>query len=206
MTSPSSFHEVESYDRQWDPFEDDFPSQQHAQLQEVEKLGFCQLRDWDEGRTYNESPAKYIHYSIHWSFKIHNRMQSTNTETDLVLELASYWRLYLKPKLDQTCHPGPSQVTNESAIRSIDIPGFRDEAVEKYCAWHQSKVRKPAQKQEYQKACDIMIGECMDLELIYQEPDPEFLITGGVKRGPALHIVRDIGKWVGECKRIRIDE
>jgi len=103
MTSPSSFHEFESYNRQWDPFEDDFPSQQYAQLQEVEKLGFCQLREWEEGRTYNESPAKYIRYSIHWSFKIHNRVQSTNTETDLVLELASYWRLYLKPKLDQVC-------------------------------------------------------------------------------------------------------
>lgn len=84
----------------------------------------------------------------------------------------------------------------------INIPGFRDEAVEKYYAWHQSKVREPAQKQEYQKACDIMIGEYMDLELIY----PEFLITGGVKRGPALHIIRDIGKLVGECKRIRTDE
>jgi hypothetical protein len=426
MTSPSSFPEVESYDRQWDPFEDDFPSEQQTQSQELGKLGFCQLRDWEEGRTYDETPAKYIRYSIHWSFKIHNRVQATNTETDLVLELTSYWRLYLKPKLDQvclskmrtkrrtiesegtkvvlkvaqrsidnfsrscektdidwpviekqlmlwadeypdkkltieisfnyeyvetdqppptssrrtdkrgrfsttqqqlyqretqldaeedatgqpsitsrvykvfrcpgppcnlgphcwvdpvtkkhyklkwhhfkdilklveeghrldtqndmpekvridlyaeeqqflekrqkdhktspsnvppiniintqptpscqTCYPGPSQATNESAMRSIDIPGFRDEAVEKYCAWHQSKVRELAQKQEYQKACDIMIGEYIDLELIYQEPDPEFLIAGGVKRGPALHIVRDISKWVGECKRIRTDD
>lgn len=102
MTSPSPFYEAESYDRQWDPFEDDFLSQQ-TQLQEVGKLGFCQLRDWEEERTYNEYPAKYIHYSIHWSFKIHNRVQSINTETDLILELASYWHLYLKPKLDQVC-------------------------------------------------------------------------------------------------------
>lgn len=103
MTSPSLFHEVESYDRQWDPFEDDFPSQQQTQLQEVGKLEFCQLRDWEEGRTYNECPAKYIRYSIHWSFKIHNRVQSANTEADVVFELASYWRLFLKPKLDQVC-------------------------------------------------------------------------------------------------------
>ncbi|PVH68884.1 hypothetical protein DL98DRAFT_599137 [Cadophora sp. DSE1049] len=101
MTSPSSFHDVELYDGQWDPFEDDFPSQQQTQLQEAGKLRFCQLRDWEEGRTYNELPAKYLRYSIHWSFKIHNRVQSTNTETDLVLNLASHWRLYLKPKLDQ---------------------------------------------------------------------------------------------------------
>jgi hypothetical protein len=46
MTTPSPFHEVESYeDGQWDPFKDDFPSQQQTQLQEVGKLGFCQLRD-----------------------------------------------------------------------------------------------------------------------------------------------------------------
>ncbi|KAH6667356.1 hypothetical protein B0J14DRAFT_435731, partial [Halenospora varia] len=69
--------------------------------QEVKKLGFCQLRDWDEGRTYDERPSKHIHYSIDWSFKIHNRVQSKNTELDLVLVPASYWRLFLKPKLEQ---------------------------------------------------------------------------------------------------------
>lgn len=108
MTSPSPFHEIESYgDGQWD-FEDDFPSQQqiqlqddgHTQVQEVEKLGFCQLREWDEGRTYDERPPKHIHYSIDWSFKIHNRVQSKNTELDLVLVPTSYWRLFLKPKLE----------------------------------------------------------------------------------------------------------
>ena len=130
-TSPSPFHETESYDRQWDPFEDDFPSQQQTQLQEVGKLGFCQLRDWEEGRTYNELPAKYIRHSIHWSFKIHSRVQSTNTETDLVLELASYWRLYLKPKLDQVSlskmrtkrrniEPEGTKIVLKVAQRSID--------------------------------------------------------------------------------------
>lgn len=132
MASPSPFREVESYEGQWDdPFEDDFLSEQHTQPQEVEKLAFCQLRDWDEGRTYNELPAKYIHYSIHWSFKIHNRVQSTNTETDLVLELASYWRLFLKPKLDQVClskmrtkkrtiEPEGTKIVLKVAQRSID--------------------------------------------------------------------------------------
>jgi hypothetical protein len=95
MTSPSPFHEVESYeDGQSDPFENDFPSQQQTQLQEVEKLGFCQLRDWDEGRTYDERPPKHIHYSIDWSFKIHNRVQSKNTELDLVLVPASIYKVF----------------------------------------------------------------------------------------------------------------
>ena len=39
-------------------FEDKFPSQQHTQLREIEKLDFCQLRDWNKERIYNESPAK----------------------------------------------------------------------------------------------------------------------------------------------------
>jgi hypothetical protein len=34
----------------------------------------------------------------------------------------------------QTCHLEPSQATTASSIPSIDIPGFRDKAVEKYCA------------------------------------------------------------------------
>ena len=59
--------------------------------------------NWDEGRAYDERPAKYIHYSIDWSFKIHGRMQSKNTELALVLVPASYGRLFLKPMLEQAC-------------------------------------------------------------------------------------------------------
>ena len=394
-------------------------------MEEVRKLGFCQLRDWDEEKTYDERPPQHIHYSIDWSFKIHGRVQSKNTELDLVLVPASYWRLFLKSKLEQvclskmrakkrtvesedtkivlkvaqrsvdnvnksfdktdidwsviekqltlwadrfpdkgliidisfnynyvetgsllatssrrtdkrgrfsitqrmlqerdtqldaeeestgqpsisskvysifrcpgppcnlgphcwvdpitkkhyklkwhhfkdiiklveqghyleaqndmpekvrldlyaeeqqriekqqkppgisavnppihivntlptsscqTCHPGPSVATTTSSLPSIDIPGFRDEAVEKYCAWHESKVKEPEQKEQYQNACKIMKRDHMDLELLYQEPDPDFLIKGGVKRGPALHVVRDIGKWVRESKRVRTEE
>ena len=88
-------------------FEDDFPSQlqedNQTQLQEVEKAGFRQLRDWEAGRAYDERPAKYIHYSIDWSSEIHGRMQSKNTELALVLVPASYGRLFRKPMLEQAC-------------------------------------------------------------------------------------------------------
>lgn len=78
MNNLSPFHEIESYqDKQWDPFEDDFPTQpqpqtqlqggEQTQLQEGEKLSFCQLRDWDEGRTSDEHPPQYIHYSVDWN-------------------------------------------------------------------------------------------------------------------------------------------
>jgi hypothetical protein len=51
-------------------------------------------------------------------------------------------------------------------INPLNIPGPRDETVEDYCTWQQSKVKKPTLKVEYQKACDVIIEDGMDLELI----------------------------------------
>ncbi|KAM3064619.1 hypothetical protein ACMFMF_011893 [Clarireedia jacksonii] len=64
-----------------DPF-----CQQPTQLQ-PKKLGFCQLSDWDEGNLYDEDPPSW--------------MVSKDTEPDVVLAPASYWRLILKPKLEK---------------------------------------------------------------------------------------------------------
>jgi hypothetical protein len=106
----------------------------------------------------------------------------------------------------QTCYPGPSLAPIASSIPSIDVPGFRDEEGDKYYAWHESKVREEEQKEEYRKACRIMKRDYMDLKMLYQEPDPDFLIKEGVKKWPALHAVCDIDKWVRETKRIRTEE
>lgn len=76
-----------------DPF-----SQQQTQLQ-LEKLGFCQLTDWDKEKVYDEDPPRFIHYSIVWKVKVNNREVSKDTEQDVVLAPASYWRLLLQPKL-----------------------------------------------------------------------------------------------------------
>ncbi|MCJ1284329.1 hypothetical protein MMC26_003660 [Xylographa opegraphella] len=94
LSSPESFD-----DGQWDPFEDDIPSQQ--QTQQADQLGFCQLSDWDEGKTYNEHPPTCLHYSMEWKLRINNREVSKETEQDLVLAPASYWRLFLKSKLEE---------------------------------------------------------------------------------------------------------
>lgn len=85
----------------------------------------------------------------------------------------------------------------------LKIPGPRDTAVEEYCAWQQSKVTEPSRKTEYQKAFDFILEEDMDLELIHRNPDPEYLIKKGVKRGPAEHTVGDIEEWYQEHKRPR---
>jgi hypothetical protein len=94
----------ESFDSgQWDPFEDTISSSQ--QTQHTEQLGFCQLSDWDEGKRYNEHPPTCLHYSIEWKLRINNREVSKETEQDLVLAPVSYWRLFLKSKLEEGCAP-----------------------------------------------------------------------------------------------------
>ena len=93
-SSPESFDES-----QWDPFGDDVTSQQ--QVQHSDQLGFCQLSEWDEEKTYNEQPPTCLHYSMEWKLRVNSREVSTETEQDLVLEPASYWRLFLKSKLEE---------------------------------------------------------------------------------------------------------
>lgn len=433
MSSPSSFHDAESYEYgQWDPFEEDVSSEQQTQLQE-DKLGFCQLTDWDEKRTYNEHPPIYIHYSVEWRVRVNNRELSKDTEQDLVLAPAAYWRLFLNPKLEKVllckmlakkrtvksedtkivitvtqrlerdvtkrfdntdidwsvierqlilwadlyragrklrvnisfnynyvetgqpsamssrntdkrgpsttqrmlteralqldaeqessgepsiwrdiyslmrcpgppCHLGPHcwrdpvgkkhyklkthhlkslirhveqgyelqthddvpdeirqqlyaeeqqrlgrrhkspttsaanfppiNITNmlppqsyqpplaslpaeipaldmpsiPTSVNRLNIPGPLDEAVEEYCAWQQSRFTKPKVKEEYQKACNIIIEDCMTLELIYRDPNPKYLMDRGIKRGVAEHIVGDIDEWVQNHKRARTEE
>jgi hypothetical protein len=51
-----------------------------------------------------------------------------------------------------------------------------------------------------------MIDNGITLELIRRDPNPEFLIKGGVKRVAALYIIDDINKWVEVCKRARTEE
>ncbi|KFY69619.1 hypothetical protein V496_00096 [Pseudogymnoascus sp. VKM F-4515 (FW-2607)] len=92
-----------------------------------------------------------------------------------------------------------------NSIHRHDISGFRDDAVMDYCAWQQEQVKEPAQKVEYQKACDVILKDGMSQELIRQDPSPQFLIDGGVKRGPSLHVVGDIDYWCKKVKRARIE-
>ena len=76
------------------------PSQQQTQLQ-PEKLGFCQLTDWDKEKAYDEDPPSCIHYSIEWKVTVNNRMVSKDTEPDVVLAPGSFWLLVLQPKLEK---------------------------------------------------------------------------------------------------------
>jgi len=48
-----------------------------------------------------------------------------------------------------------------------------------------------------------MMNASIDLGLIYQDPDPQFLIDGGVPKGAALHIIHNIEEFVRGSKRVR---
>jgi hypothetical protein len=62
------------------------------------------------------------------------------------------------------------------------------------------------QKVEYEQAGQEILAQRMDLGLIRQNPNPDFLIKKGVKRGIAEHLVGDIDYWVEKVKRVRTEE
>jgi hypothetical protein len=88
--------------------------------------------------------------------------------------------------------PAPDMSSKTTLIIHLDIPGFLDVHVEEYCAWQESRFKRPSLKVEYKKATDVIIRDAMDLGLIRQDPNPDFLTKKGVLSGVAKHIVGDI--------------
>ncbi|KAJ4854608.1 uncharacterized protein T069G_11587 [Trichoderma breve] len=72
--------------------------------------------------------------------------------------------------------------------------GMRDDVAEEYFAWHGSRVRRQALKEEYDRACDLALGKGLDLELIHDDQDGvyQFLTDHGIMEGPARRVVRDV--------------
>jgi hypothetical protein len=86
-----------------DPSLDTFDSYEHwgQQQTQTNDLKLCQFPDWDSGRTYDDDPPIYIHYSIEWKVTLNNRtVIGPDTEQDTVLAPAAYWQHFLHPKLD----------------------------------------------------------------------------------------------------------
>jgi len=114
----------------------------------------------------------------------------------------------------QSAHPGPPSLrtpapdasTTSPPCKHLDISGPRDELTDEYIAWQQSQVTGTEQKTAYQEACKVMKDHCLDLGLIYRNPNPQKLIDLGVKIGAAEHIVYDIDQWKQCRKRPRTEE
>lgn len=177
------------------------------------KLLTCHLKSlikyMDQGHTlqsHNDVPGD-IHEQLYKEEEqsLERRKKSTSTSTAIhpPININVHQIPSQGPVPAET--PAPGILLKPIPTHRLDIPGFRDEAVEEYCSWQQSKVKKPTLKVQYKKACDVMIETGMDLELIHRDPNPGFLIEKGIKQGPALHIVHDIYEWI-QHKRARIEE
>ncbi|KAF3390012.1 hypothetical protein DPV78_011859 [Talaromyces pinophilus] len=65
------------------------------------RLPLLGLDDWEEGRAYDEQPPICIHYSIEWKLALNKRLETRDTEQNLVLAPSAYWNTFLKPKLER---------------------------------------------------------------------------------------------------------
>lgn len=97
--------------------------------------------------------------------------------------------------IESLSHTGPSQASMRSSVAPLDIPGYLDEQVMEYCAWQQSRVHSSAWKADCLKACDVLIKNAIDLNLLCAHPDAQFLIDAGVLKGTAQRVVSDVGYW-----------
>jgi hypothetical protein len=107
-------------------------------------------------------------------------------------------------------HESPMTKVNDSRdmtavkqhSRSLDlgIPGPRDAAVIAYSEWQQSNVVDEALKDEFRKACVATLEDGLDLEQVYEDQDPSFFVSSGVKRGVARRFVSDIDGWAKRYK------
>ncbi|KAH7061005.1 hypothetical protein BKA63DRAFT_573482 [Paraphoma chrysanthemicola] len=109
--------------------------------------------------------------------------------------------------------PGPSHPTSgQTEVQAkprLDVPGFLDAAVEEYSDWQQSRVRREDQKEDIRKLCDMALEHRLDLQQLFNDQDPDFFISRGIKLGVARRFIGDIPYWVqqqmGVNSRTNID-
>ncbi|GLA89530.1 hypothetical protein AtubIFM56815_004010 [Aspergillus tubingensis] len=91
--------------------------------------------------------------------------------------------------------PEDASICSTKASR-LKIAGFRDANVQAYCDCCQSQVANELWKDEFHKACDVALGDGLDLDQIDELSDPEYFKNRGVRWGIPRRFVRDIRDWV----------
>jgi hypothetical protein len=72
-----------------------------ATTPERSRLSFLPLAEWDEYNSYDEVVPSRLRYTIEWKMATNNKVVCEDTEQDVVLAPAVYWRLYLQPKVEK---------------------------------------------------------------------------------------------------------
>ncbi|KIW36579.1 uncharacterized protein PV06_11224 [Exophiala oligosperma] len=82
----------------------------------------------------------------------------------------------------------------------LDIAGHHDVNLQDYCDWLKSRVKNESYKHEYQKAADFLLEKAFDLDLVYEDQNPGFLVEQGeIEEGITRRFVKDIPLWVKRC-------
>ncbi|GLA56178.1 hypothetical protein AnigIFM63604_005048, partial [Aspergillus niger] len=87
--------------------------------------------------------------------------------------------------------PEDTSICSIKASR-LKIAGLRDANVQAYCDCCQSQVANESWKNEFRKACDVALGDGLDLDQIDELSDPVYFNNRGVKWGIARRFVKDI--------------
>ena len=95
------------------------------------KLPLLQLDEWDENREYNQDPPTCVHYCIEWKVNLKKKAVAKDTETDVVLAPASYWQLFLRPRLEELVQKklgsgGAAESDDTNVVVSVTSRSERD--------------------------------------------------------------------------------
>lgn len=103
---------------------------------------------------------------------------------------------------------GATLPTPTPSVTMSTIPDCRDDLMDEYCLWQQSRYSNTALKDEFRKAFNVALMEGVCLKQIYRERNVKFFIELGVKKGIAWSFVYDIDEWVKKkthCKNVSIE-
>jgi hypothetical protein len=84
------------------------------------------------------------------------------------------------------------QVLNASMTSPLDIPGFKDDAVKDYVQYLQGQWRSQEYKDQFEEAGKLVLGEFIDLDVVFKDQKPAFFTDHGVPKGIATLFIDNI--------------
>ncbi|KAG9196829.1 hypothetical protein G6514_003942 [Epicoccum nigrum] len=100
------------------------------------RLGFFPLAEWDEYNSYDEDTPSRIRYTIEWKVAVNNKVISKDTEQDIVLAPAVYWRMYLQPKVEKLVDKKLSQGRQVEYDDTSVMASVNDRSERDLCKWY----------------------------------------------------------------------